>query len=183
MKRVTSFVLALIIFGSAVASAIFVLQAIREEQDTSQTASTESVTETTTQEQTQEEQPVNENQLEGTQLANFAPSPARVTELKVEDIKVGTGAEVTATGTVTAHYTGALVATGVIFQSSKDTGSEFTAPLSNLIEGWQKGIPGMKVGGVRRITIPAAQAYGSTERPGIPADSDLVFDIELSATE
>jgi FKBP-type peptidyl-prolyl cis-trans isomerase len=76
-----------------------------------------------------------------------------------------------------------LVATGVIFQSSKDTGQTFTAPLSNLIKGWQEGIPGMKPGGTRRLIIPAAQAYGSQAQSGIPADSDLVFDIELVSAQ
>jgi peptidylprolyl isomerase len=156
-----------------------VLKAIQDEQDTQDDSTSQ--TDTTTNET--EEQPVNDNALEGTLLANFTPTTERVTELKTEDLVVGTGAEVVAGGTVTAHYTGALVATGVIFQSSKDTGSPFTSPLANLIEGWQTGIPGMKVGGTRRLIIPAAQAYGSVERPGIPADSDLVFDIELIATE
>ena len=189
MQRVTSFVLAFLIFASAVVSAVFVIQAIRDEQDDttsvdqSQQLNEEEQAvqdENANNEQTKEENP---NMLEGTVLANFTPSSERVAELKVEDIVVGTGDEAGPSATVTAHYTGALVSTGVIFQSSKDTGNQFAAPLSNLIEGWQKGIPGMKVGGIRRLTIPAAQAYGSIERPGIPADSDLVFDIELSAVK
>lgn len=177
MQRITSFILAAIIFGSAIVSAVFVVRAIRDEQS-ADTASQQESTETT--ESTEGKK---EGMLEGTKLSNFTPSTDRVTELKVEDIVVGTGDEVKEGATVTAHYTGALVSNGTIFQSSKDTGKEFTAPLSNLIEGWQKGIPGMKVGGTRRLVIPAAQAYGSVERPGIPADSDLVFDIELSAVQ
>lgn len=179
MQRVTSFVLALLIFGSAVVSAIFVIQAIRsEEKDSSNVV--DQTTDTSTTEPTAEE---TANMLEGKQMPNFTPTTERVTELKIEDLVEGTGETVATTATITAHYTGALVATGVIFQSSKDTGQPFTAPLSNLIVGWQTGIPGMKVGGTRRLTIPAAQAYGASERPGIPADSDLVFDIELiSAT-
>jgi len=185
MQRVTSFVLAFLIFASAVVSSLFVIQAIRSEQDdaivvdqTQQLSEEEQAAqESISQEQIKQENP---NMLEGTVLANFTSSASRVTELQIEDITVGTGEEATTASTVTAHYTGALVASGVIFQSSKDTGNQFTSPLSNLIECWQKGIPGMKVGGIRRLTIPAAQAYGAVERPGIPADSDLVFDIELS---
>lgn len=124
----------------------------------------------------------NQPKLEGTKMANFEPV-AQVTELQVIDLVPGTGTEVKAGGTVTAHYTGALAKDGTIFQSSKDTGSPFTAPLSNLIQGWQTGIPGMKAGGTRRIIIPADQAYGASERPGIPANSDLVFDIELVSVQ
>lgn len=180
MQRVTSFVLALLIFASAVVSAIFVIQSIREEQDDVATVEQVQQTEESITEPTAEEK---ENMLEGTTLTNYTPTTERVTELKIEDIVEGTGDVVGANATVTAHYTGALVSTGVIFQSSKDTGDQFTAALSNLIQGWQDGIPGMKVGGIRRLTIPAAQAYGPAERPGIPADSDLVFDIELSAVQ
>ncbi len=120
--------------------------------------------------------------LEGTVLEGFTPQ-AKVAALKIEDTKVGTGAEVKAGATVTAHYTGAVASTGKIFQSSLDTGQPFTSPLSNLIKGWQKGIPGMKEGGVRRLIIPAEQAYGANPPPGIPANADLVFDIVLISTK
>lgn len=120
------------------------------------------------------------NKLEGTQLQNFTPV-AKVETLSSTDPVVGTGAEVKAGDTITAHYTGALASTGVIFQSSLDGGQPFTSPLSGLIAGWQQGIPGMKVGGTRRLMIPSALAYGANAQGGIPANSDLVFDIELVA--
>jgi len=116
--------------------------------------------------------------LEGTTLTGFTPI-AKVDTLQKIDTVTGTGNEVKAGDTITAHYTGALAATGVIFQSSLDSGSPFTSPLANLISGWQQGIPGMKEGGTRRLIIPAAQAYGSQSQAGIPANSDLVFDIQL----
>ena len=119
-----------------------------------------------------------EGKLEGTKLADFTPGEA-VTELQKIDLTEGTGDEVQAGETITAHYTGALVSTGVIFQSSHDAGQPFTSALSGLIQGWQEGIPGMKVGGKRRLIIPAAKAYGAQSQNGIPANSDLVFDIEL----
>jgi FKBP-type peptidyl-prolyl cis-trans isomerase len=119
-----------------------------------------------------------ENKLEGTKLANFTPVE-KVDQLQKIDIVEGTGAEVGQNATVTAHYTGALAKDGTIFQSSKDTGEPFTAELSGLIPGWQQGIPGMKVGGVRRLVIPAEQAYGAQATGNIPANSDLVFDIEM----
>lgn len=117
--------------------------------------------------------------LEGTKLAGFEPV-ANVPELVITDVVEGDGDEVQAGATVTAHYTGALCADGTIFQSSHDMGQPATFPLGHVIDGWQKGVPGMKVGGTRRLTIPAAQAYGSgSPSPSIPANSDLVFDIEL----
>ena len=181
MKRVTSFILALLIFASAVASSIFVLKAIRQEQkDESLVASTNEQPVDQTNQQPEETEPVNENALKGKQLANFTPTTERLSAVKTEDLTVGTGAEITSvTQTVTAHYTGARVVDGIVFESSKDSGKEFTAPLSNLIKGWQTGMLGMKAGGVRRLTIPAVDAYGDDESTGRPT-GDLVFDIELS---
>ncbi len=116
---------------------------------------------------------------EGTKLSGFEPVNA-VTELQIIDKEVGTGAAVQPGATVTAHYTGALCKNGVIFQSSHDIGRPITFPLDGVIEGWQQGVPGMKVGGCRRLVIPASMAYGdSSPAPNIPANSDLVFDIEL----
>ena len=120
--------------------------------------------------------------LEGTKLANFTPVDT-VTELQVIDLAEGTGAIVPEGATVTAHYTGALCKDGTIFQSSHDFGPQgISFPLSGVIQGWTKGVPGMKVGGTRRLVIPAAMAYGSqSPSANIPANSDLVFDIELQA--
>ncbi len=118
---------------------------------------------------------------EGTKLPNFEPRDA-VKELEVIDVEVGTGEEVRPGATITAHYTGALCKNGIIFQSSHDVGNAITFPLSGVIAGWTQGVPGMKVGGTRRLTIPAEMAYGaSSPDPSIPANSDLVFDIDLVA--
>ena len=125
----------------------------------------------------------NSQKLEGTKLANFTPM-AQVTELQITDTAVGTGDEVPQGATITAHYTGALVADGTIFQSSHDFGDPITFPLSGVIPGWTQGVPGMKVGGTRRLVISATLAYGpSSPAPNIPPNSDLVFDIELTAIE
>ncbi len=119
--------------------------------------------------------------LEGSKLANFTPVQ-NVPALQIIDITEGSGETVPQGATITAHYTGALAANGVIFQSSHDFGEAITFPLSGVIAGWTQGVPGMKVGGVRRLVIPAIQAYGAhSPSPSIPADSDLVFDIELVA--
>jgi FKBP-type peptidyl-prolyl cis-trans isomerase len=118
---------------------------------------------------------------EGTKLAKFEPREA-VTELETIDLEVGTGEEVKPGATITAHYTGALVKNGIIFQSSLDFGKAITFGLDQVIKGWTLGVPGMKVGGTRRLIIPAEQAYGaSSPARNIPANSDLVFDIDLVA--
>lgn len=119
--------------------------------------------------------------LEGTKLANFQPIK-KVEELTIIDLVEGTGAEVPLEATITAHYTGALCKDGTIFQSSHDFGEPATFGLYQVIEGWTKGVPGMKVGGTRRLIIPSAMAYGSVRAAAnIPPNSDLVFDIELKA--
>ena len=119
--------------------------------------------------------------LEGTKLANFTPVKT-VPELEIIDIKEGEGTEVPAGASITAHYTGALCKDGTIFQSSHDFGDPITFGLGQVIEGWTKGVPGMKVGGVRRLVIPSRMAYGSVRAAAnIPPNSDLVFDIELVA--
>ena len=116
---------------------------------------------------------------EGTKLADFEPLE-EVKELKTIDVEVGSGAEVQSGATITAHYTGALCKNGIIFQSSHDFGKAITFPLDGVIAGWTQGVPGMKVGGTRRLIIPAEMAYGaSSPASNIPANSDLVFDIEL----
>lgn len=121
----------------------------------------------------------NNTPLEGTKLANFEPRK-KVEQLEVMDMVIGTGDEVQPSQTITAHYTGALAKDGTIFQSSKDFGHPATFGLEQVIEGWTKGVPGMKVGGTRRLIIPSAQAYGSVRAAAnIPPNSDLVFDIEL----
>lgn len=118
---------------------------------------------------------------EGTKLPNFEPRE-KVTELEIIDTDPGTGEEVQPGATITAHYTGALVKNGIIFQSSHDFGDAITFGLDQVIKGWTVGVPGMKVGGTRRLIIPAEMAYGEqSPAPNIPANSDLVFDIDLIA--
>ena len=118
-------------------------------------------------------------------LSNFTPV-SKISKLEKIDLIVGSGEEVKKDATVSVHYTGAVAATGNIFQSSKDFGTKpVTFPLSGVIKGWTDGIPGMKVGGTRRLLIPADQAYGATPPAGsgIPANADLVFDVELVGIE
>lgn len=119
---------------------------------------------------------------EGTKLPNFEPRTEPVKELEITDTEVGVGAEAQPGATVTVHYTGALVKNGIIFQSSHDFGKTISFGLGDVIKGWTHGVPGMKVGGTRRLVIPAEMAYGeNSPAPNIPANSDLVFDIDLIA--
>lgn len=121
---------------------------------------------------------------EGTKLPNFEPRTEPVKELEITDTEVGNGVEAQPGATVTVHYTGALVKNGIIFQSSLDHGNTISFGLDQVIKGWTHGVPGMKVGGTRRLVIPAEMAYGAqSPAPNIPANSDLVFDIDLVAVK
>ncbi|MEK7152686.1 MAG: FKBP-type peptidyl-prolyl cis-trans isomerase [Patescibacteria group bacterium] len=167
-ERIFALVMALAFLITTVGVSVTVIWQIVQENKETKTA-TEAVE-------------TNKKKLEGTKMDNFTPV-AKVDELQIIDTKEGTGQEVKAGDTIKFDYTGALAATGVIFQSSLDKGEPITYPLANLIPGWQEGIVGMKVGGERRLLIPAAKGYGSAEQPGIPANSDIVFDIVLHAIE
>lgn len=124
------------------------------------------------------------NMLQGNPLANFTPVSS-IPQLKTEDITPGTGEVVQKGDTVNSDYTGAVASTGIVFQSSKDSGQPVSFPLNQVIKGWTEAIPGMKVGGTRRLYIPAALAYGANppQGSGIPANADLVFDVTIHATK
>jgi FKBP-type peptidyl-prolyl cis-trans isomerase len=100
--------------------------------------------------------------------------------LEIWDVKEGKGEAAKPSATVTIHYTGWLTdEKATKFDSSVDRGEKATFDLDDLIKGWQEGIPGMKPGGVRRLKIPPDLAYGAKAKAGIPANSTLVFEIEL----
>ena len=101
--------------------------------------------------------------------------------LKIEIITPGTGAEAVAGKNVTVHYVGTLT-TGSKFDSSRDRGQGFTFRLGagQVIQGWDQGVAGMKIGEVRRLTIPPELGYGARGFPPvIPANSTLIFEVEL----
>jgi FKBP-type peptidyl-prolyl cis-trans isomerase len=106
-------------------------------------------------------------------------------ELQIEDLRPGTGAEALAGKTVTVHYVGTLT-NGSKFDSSRDRGQGFTFKLGagQVIKGWDQGVAGMKVGQLRKLTIPSELAYGARGFPPvIPPDSTLVFEVELLAVK
>lgn len=107
------------------------------------------------------------------------PSGPPPTKLVVKDLIKGTGPGATATSTVTVNYVGVLYKNGKEFDSSWKRGTTASFPLSVVIPGWQQGIPGMKVGGRRELIVPPSLGYKNQAQPGIPANSTLVFVIDL----
>lgn len=101
----------------------------------------------------------------------------------IEDLKIGSGYEVKPGGAVVANYHGWLKDGGKVFDSTYDPSFKHAEPagfsLNGVIDGWKKGVPGMKIGGIRRLTIPSALAYGSRGNPSVPPNADLIFVIEL----
>ena len=106
-------------------------------------------------------------------------------QLKIEDIKVGTGDEAVKGKKVTVNYLGTLT-NGTKFDSSYDRGTPFTFNLGagQVIKGWDMGVAGMKVGGKRRLTIPSSLGYGERGAGNdIPPGATLVFEVELLKIE
>ena len=102
--------------------------------------------------------------------------------LLVKDIKKGTGAAVKSGQTLTVNYVGVSCSTGKAFDASYPRKQPFSFPLgkSQVIQGWDKGVAGMKVGGKRKLTIPPEMGYGARGAGGvIPPNATLVFDVEL----
>jgi FKBP-type peptidyl-prolyl cis-trans isomerase FkpA len=117
-----------------------------------------------------------------------ADAVEQITTLQIVDTKVGSGAEASAGQQVTVHYTGWLYSAdapdhhGAKFDSSKDRNDPFSFSLGAgmVIQGWDQGVAGMKVGGQRTLIIPSSLGYGARGAGGdIPPNATLVFDIEL----
>ena len=105
--------------------------------------------------------------------------------LVIEDIKIGDGQEVEKFNIVTVNYTG-LLENGTKFDSSLNPGRtpfRFTVGAGQVIKGWDEGLMGMKVGGKRKLTIPLELGYGSRDNGPIPANSTLIFEIDLLGIE
>lgn len=101
--------------------------------------------------------------------------------LDIEDVKVGTGAEAKKGHTVSVHYTGTLT-DGSTFDSSRPRNEpfEFSLGAGQVIRGWDEGVAGMKVGAVRKLTVPPELGYGARGYPPvIPGNSVLLFEVEL----
>ncbi len=104
-----------------------------------------------------------------------------MTELAIETLKAGQGAEAKAGDRVTVHYVGTLT-DGKKFDSSRDRGEgfRFTLGRGDVIRGWDQGVAGMRIGELRKLTIPAQLGYGARGFPPvIPPNATLVFEVEL----
>lgn len=122
----------------------------------------------------------------------ISPSPSasssatiqKMDGLIIEDITVGTGAEAIAGKLITVNYLGTLL-DGTKFDSSYDRNApfQFTLGAGEVIKGWDEGFSGMKVGGKRKLTISPELGYGSVAMGTIPANSTLVFEVELLKVE
>jgi len=106
--------------------------------------------------------------------------------LQYEDLTIGSGAEAVSGSNATVHYTGWLRnddgSAGSKFDSSKDRNDPFSFPIDGgyVIKGWDEGVKGMKIGGVRRLVIPPALGYGARGAGGvIPPNATLIFEVEL----
>jgi len=113
------------------------------------------------------------------------PSASAITTasgLVYEDLKVGDGAIAKSGDAITVNYTGWLT-NGTKFDSSIDRGqtSDFTIGVGNVIPGWDEGVVGMRVNGTRLLVIPPSLGYGSTGNASIPANSTLIFEVQLVA--
>lgn len=161
-QRVSALIFAIIFLVSSLATSVAVIWLLVDNNDSA----------------TPDASQINqEESLVGTKLQNFTPVD-KVDQLQSIDTQVGDGAEAKADSTLTVIYTGALAKDGTIFDASGSQPATFA--LNQVIQGWQQGVPGMKVGGTRRLLIPAAQAYGAqSPSEAIPPNSDLVFDITL----
>lgn len=104
------------------------------------------------------------------------PAPAA---LEITDLIVGDGPEAVPNGMVDVHYVGVEYETGEEFDSSWDRGQSANFPLNALIQGWQEGIPGMKVGGRRRLVVPPELAYGPAGAGHRLSGKTLIFVIDL----
>lgn len=120
-----------------------------------------------------------------TNTTTMPTDTAPITQLQMKDVVVGTGAVAAAGDNVTVNYVGRLT-DGTIFDASanhpkKDGSTGFTFPLGagQVIKGWDQGVAGMKEGGKRVLLIPASLAYGSQANGPIPANSALIFEVEL----
>jgi FKBP-type peptidyl-prolyl cis-trans isomerase len=127
-----------------------------------------------------------ESRLKSSPQDNLPTSTETLNELKTEVLLEG-NTEDTRTvkegDSITVNYVGWLASNGEVFDQSfsrGDSGFTFTVG-SGVIEGWSQGVVGMEIGEVRRLMIPAALAYGSSDNGPIPANSDLYFDVELIA--
>ena len=129
-----------------------------------------------------------EETTEPAATGSASPTTMQGDKLIIQDETVGTGAEAVTGKSVTVNYTGTLI-DGTVFDSSTDSKFGHVQPFTfnlgagEVIQGWDQGVAGMKVGGKRKLTIPPSLGYGSQDTGSIPANSTLIFEVELLKVE
>ena len=129
--------------------------------------------------------PIEQTTFAATLNVDLSKSTKSATGLYTRDLTVGTGAVATTTSNVSVYYAGYL-ANGQLFDSRTSPSSPFAVqlgPNANIIKGWNEGVVGMKVGGVRQLIIPPELAYGANGSGPIPPNAVLVFTVELVAAQ
>jgi FKBP-type peptidyl-prolyl cis-trans isomerase len=186
-QRVFALIGALLFFASSVGISLFVFWQLRQEQNSGAVDNNDLSNQISQLEEENNKEGQQVDKLEGTKLKGYTPV-GESSKLQAVDLVEGTGEEVKEGATVTAHYTGAYASDGTIFQSSKDSGQPVPFGLDQVIPGWTQGVPGMKVGGVRRLIIPGSLAYGDAPQGYVQGSTSrpmgtLVFDIEITAVQ
>lgn len=129
--------------------------------------------------------PVEDYEVIGEKPEVMIPDEEPPTDLVIDDLRDGDGAQATTGSFVTVHYVGVSWSTGEQFDSSWDRGQpfQFTIGVDPVIQGWELGLQGMKVGGQRRLTIPPDLGYGESGQGPIAPGETLVFVVDLLAVE
>ena len=180
-QRIVSFILAAFLILSTVGAVYLVFRQSREADVADKAAQDAASNQANKKECAVQGNPVSKNKPSDIMKVTSAP-----TELQITDMVEGTGEAAQLNDCITVNYRlnladGTLVAGNDTFFSGSPIA--FDLVQGGLIEGWIKGIPGMKVGGLRRLVVPATLGYGERATSGIPANSTLVFDIELLDTK
>lgn len=153
------------------------------DDDTSSDVSSDTVVDDTIAEM--ELTPVEDYEVVGEKPEVVIPDEAPPTDLVIDDLRDGEGAQVTTGSFVTVHYVGVSWSTGEQFDASWDREQpfQFTIGVDPVIQGWELGLQGMKVGGQRRLTIPPDLGYGASGQGPIAPNETLVFVVDLLAVE
>jgi FKBP-type peptidyl-prolyl cis-trans isomerase len=189
-QRVAAFLLAALFLASTVGATAYVVWEINRDpvlvnETAEEKAAAEALAKTREQEAQGEESACGQSEVAAVSprtLPTTTKVATPVKELKTTDVKVGEGEEVQPGDCVTALYYGTLATDGTKFDGNYETGKAIEFSLNGVIAGWTEGIPGMKVGGIRRLEIPAEKGYGDQSQGSIPANADLVFEVEIVAT-
>lgn len=180
-QRIVSFILAAFLILSTV-GAVYLVFKQTSDADKADKLAQETASKQDDQINQEEECAVNGSPASNNKPADVLKLEAPATELQITDTIVGTGDTAEINDCITVNYRlnlidGTIVSGNDTFTAGKPIAFDLVE--GGLIDGWIKGIPGMKVGGLRRLIVPAAQGYGERATSGIPANSTLIFDVEL----